>query len=48
VALHPATANAATIASNSGRFIIFSNCIELLMVIPLTDIGNEVRACSVL
>jgi hypothetical protein len=41
VVLHPAAANVATTASNSGRFIIFSNSIEFLIVIPLTDIGNE-------
>jgi hypothetical protein len=36
VVLQPATANAATMASNSGRFVIFCNSIEFLMVIPLT------------
>jgi hypothetical protein len=30
--LHPATANVAMTASNSGRFIVCSNSIECLMV----------------
>jgi len=50
VVLHAATANAATIASSSGRFIILSNGIEFLIVVPLTDedcalvafLGNEI------
>jgi hypothetical protein len=44
VVAHPATANAATIASISGRFVIFCISIEFLIVIPLTDFGNELRA----
>jgi hypothetical protein len=44
VVLQPATANAATIASISGRFVIFFISIEFLIVIPLTDFGNELRA----
>jgi hypothetical protein len=37
VVLHAATANVATTARNSGRFSIFSNSIELLILIPSTD-----------
>jgi len=37
VVLHAATANVATTASNSGLLIIFSNCIDFLIVNPLTD-----------
>jgi hypothetical protein len=44
VVLQPATANAAMIASISGRFVIFFISIEFLIVIPLTDFGNELRA----
>jgi hypothetical protein len=47
VVLHPATANAAATASTSGRLIIFSNCIEFLIVIPLTDFCKRLRACRV-
>jgi hypothetical protein len=36
VVLHAATANVATTARNSGRFSIFSNSIELLILIPST------------
>ncbi|MCG6873962.1 MAG: hypothetical protein LJE97_02605 [Betaproteobacteria bacterium] len=39
--LHPATANVPRTASNSGRFTIFCNNIEFLIVIPLTDISKE-------
>ena len=38
VVLHPATANAATTASSSGRFM---NSIEFLIVNPLTDIFTK-------
>jgi hypothetical protein len=47
VVLQPATANAAMIASISGRFVIFCISIEFLIVIPLTDFGNELRAGKV-
>jgi hypothetical protein len=39
VVLHPANANVAMTASNSGRFTLFSNSIEFLIVIPLADIA---------
>jgi hypothetical protein len=37
VVLHAATAKVATTARNNGRFSIFSNSIELLIMIPSTD-----------
>jgi hypothetical protein len=42
--LHPATANVPRTASNSGRFTIFCNNIEFLIVIPLTDI--RIKYCA--
>jgi hypothetical protein len=45
VVLHAATANVATTARNSGRFSIFSNSLELLILFPSTD-STLLQSCS--